>query len=107
MFLGSFNSYGYGFTKFAKAIPTWNTNLETPVPVRSLKLSNFGHGWMRNLSMDNDMYAVATQKRRNGTSIIMYTCASGAKKSHTKSFNSLDAGLSSVILPLFVWEKEN
>ena len=47
------------------------------------------------------MYAVATQKRRNGTSIIMYTYASGAKKSHTKSFNSLDAGLSSVILPLF------
>ena len=40
MFARKLKDYGYGNTKFRYG----NTKLETPVLVRSLKLSNLGHG---------------------------------------------------------------
>ena len=63
----------YGYTKCSYG----HTKLETPVPVRTLKLGDLGHG--QGLEVDAvDTNIVKSQERRNGAPPPLH--ASGAKK---------------------------
>ena len=68
------------------------TKLETPVPVRILKLSNLGHGWVTFQGLDVDAVAPNTEKfrkRRNGASIKY--CTSGTNKKMVCTFGDYTA----------------